>query len=571
MLTCLRVKNFAIIDELEVDFVHGMNVVTGETGAGKSILVRAMQLVLGARGTPEVVRTGAKQAEVEALFDLGEDEAMIARLVEAGLASEEPRELLIRRVIAATGRSRAYINGRLTTASQLSLIARGIADISSQHQHHSLADASAHLGYLDAYAQLDDKRIAMGEAYAALVEASQAVDELRSNHQSRVERADLLRFQLQEIETLAPTVGEDDALATEQSRLRHAARLVSATEGAERRLYADDGAACELLSRIATEVRDASDLDASLVPMAEQLEGTIAQLEDVASDLGRYAREVALDPARLREVEERLDALDRARRKYGGTIEAVLAHQESAAAALSAVDSFEPQLAAAEELRDQALAKVKTLATELSKKRKRAAKKLGSAISQELRSLGMGDAKVVVEVAPREDSSALAVGGAKLTRAGIDSVEFLIAPNRGERARPLKKIASGGELSRAMLAIKRVLAGLGPAGLYVFDEVDSGVGGAIAEAIGRKLADVATHNQVLCITHLPQIAVFGAAHFRVQKETDGDRTRSDISRLDDRGRLEEVARMVGGASVTKRTREAAKEMLELANVGVVQA
>ena len=563
MLTCLRVRHFAIIDEVEVELGPGLNVVTGETGAGKSILVDALELVLGGKGSGDIVRTGEKTAEVEALFEVGPDPQMRARLEAAGLEPEE--ELVIRRVVHAGGRTRAYVNGRLATAGQLATIAAGIADISSQHEHHSLVDAASHLHYLDAFGRLERQRAAVAEAYGALSDAARAVQALIDAQRDRGEREDLLRFQIREIEELEPQPGEDDELSEERERLRHAERLATVAGQAEEGLYAADDALCSQLSRIAGEVRSASRLDPKLGSLAEMLEAAQTQLEEAASDLGRYARDVSLDPDRLGEVEERLDRLGRLMRKYGGTVEAVLAHRSTAEDELDRLERHEEALAEAEKARTAALEKAREVAIALRKARRQVSEKLGKAISGELGSLGMGDARVLVEVAPLEGRGAeLVVDGARLSPTGIDRAEFLIAPNRGEEARPLRKVASGGELSRALLAIKRVLADLGPAGLYVFDEVDSGVGGAIAEVIGRKLAEVATHHQVLCITHLPQIAVYGDAHYHVHKEVVDGRTRSAIRRLRDEERLEEIARMLGGVKITRRTRDAAAEMLDQA-------
>lgn len=568
VLTLLRVRNFAIIDELEVEFGPGLNVVTGETGAGKSILVAALQLVLGAKGRPEVVRTGAKQAEVEALFDLRADPSLRSRLAAIGLEEEaEAGELVVRRVIAAGGRTRAYVNGRLTPAAQLVAIAAGLADISSQHEHHTLADSHTHLDYLDAFGELETERERVAEAHAALSRARDALAGLRGAERERLDREDLLRFQLGEIDELAPTPGEVEDLGAERERLRHAHQLAVAAGGGEDALYARDGSLTEELARVAQRVREAAGIDERLAPMASQLEESLSALEDVASDLGRYARDVRVDPQRLQEVEDRLDRLGRLMRKYGRTLEAVLAHREEAARELEALEHHEEHLAELEAARDRALAAAAKVARSLSRKRHASADLLARGISAELESLGMGGARVVVELArldARGDGPE--IDGARLSASGIDRAEFLIAPNKGEKARPLSKVASGGELSRAMLAIKRVLAGLGPAGLYVFDEVDTGVGGAVAEVIGRKLVEVAAHHQVLCITHLPQIAIYGQPHFHVEKRVDGERTYSTIRRLSDAERVEEVARMVGGVTITRRTRAAAAEMLQQARL-----
>jgi DNA repair protein RecN (Recombination protein N) len=563
MLACLRVRNLAIIDELEVTLGPGLNVVTGETGAGKSILVDALNLVLGAKGKPEVVRTGADSAEVEALFELPDDPAWRARLEASGLGDID--EIIIRRVVQASGRSRAYINGRMASAAELVELAAGLCDISSQHEHHTLVDPQTHLAYLDAYGQLGAERAAMAAATEAAQAAHRALAELEARVRGRGEREDLLRFQIHEIDELDPKPGEAASLLAERERLRHAEKLARAAGGAEDALYAGDEALCEAIGRVANEVRSAATIDARLAASADQLEGALAQLEDVARELGRYARHIEMDPDRLAEVEERLDRLKRLERKYGGDIESVLAHRVEVEAELAELDHHEERAEALRSSRDRALAEARELALVLRQRRTDAASRLGGLISEELATLGMGGARVEVAMAPLDGrGEGLEVDGARLSPTGIDRAEFLIAPNRGEEARPLRKVASGGELSRSLLAIKRVLSGLGPASLYVFDEVDTGVGGAVAEVIGQKLRDVAKHSQVLCITHLPQIAVYGDVHYKVQKEVAEGRTRSDIKELPAAERLAEIARMLGGVKVTAATRAAASEMMALA-------
>jgi len=582
MLTCLRVRDFAIIDRLEVELGPGLNVVTGETGAGKSILIDALSLVLGARARPEVVRSGAESAEVEALFDVQNAPEIVARLEAAGIEGAgiggaggsdggggdgELGELVVRRVVQANGRTRAYVNGRLATAAQLAELAAGLADLSSQHEHHSLLDPATHLSYLDAFAQLEGERTQMARAYEAFREAEQAVAAAAGAERGREEREDRLSFQLREISELAPVPGEKETLRAEREVLRHAERLARTTGAAEDALYGADGAVCELLARVTGDIRDLADLDTQLAPLAEALGDACARVEDAARELGRYARGITGDPERLAEVEERLDRLARLERKYGGSLEAVLAHAAQARAELDTLQNHEAHLTGLEATRDAARADARTVAVRLSRRRHEAAIALGHAITDELASVGMKGSEVRVAVTPLELRPAaegrveLEIEGARLGPTGLDRGELLIAPNRGEEPRPLRRIASGGELSRALLAIKRVLAGLRPAGLYVFDEVDTGVGGAVAEVIGRKLKDVARHHQVLCITHLPQIAVYADAHFRVSKELVDDRTRSAITPLDAGERREEVARMLGGLKITAKTRAAAAEML----------
>ena len=565
MLTCLRVRSFAIIEALEVELDAGLNIVTGETGAGKSILVDALQLVLGARGRPEVVRTDAEAAEVEALFDLTGQAETLAALRDLGI--ETDGELLIRRVVSASGRTRAYINGRLATLTQLKEVTKGLADISSQHEYHSLADSRHHLTYLDAFASHALLVEEVGQAHAALVEAAARLEEVVTEERGKADREDLLRYQVNEIETLRDALENEEALVVERERLRHAEKLGTAAGEAEAKLYSDDQSICGSISRIASSVEQASSFDPSLVPMAAQVRDALVQLEDAASELGSYARELSFDPNRLGALEDQIDRLSRVKRKYGDTGAEILAYRDQAAAELDSLERYEERLDRYQREFDEALEEASRAALALRGKRRTAAAKLSKAISKELSSLGMGEAKVTVELAaleggPRE----LQVEGARLSPTGIDHAELLIAPNRGEEAKPLRKIASGGELSRAMLAIKRVLAGLGPASLYVFDEVDAGVGGAVAEVIGRKIHEVAQHSQVLCITHLPQISAYADAHYRVHKEVVGKRTKSDIRLLSDKERLEEIARMLGGVTITDQARAAAQELIRGAEV-----
>ncbi|MGB5351318.1 MAG: DNA repair protein RecN, partial [Polyangiales bacterium] len=450
-------------------------------------------------------------------------------------------------------------------ARQLKEVTKGLADISSQHEYHSLADARHHLSYLDAFAGHANVVEEVGLAHTALVDAGARLEEVVTEERGKADREDLLRYQLNEIETLREALENEAALAAECERLRHAEKLGTAAGEAEAQLYADDDSICGAVSRIAVSVEQASRFDPSLAPMATQVREALVQLEDAAAELGSYARDLSFDPNRLGVLEDQLDRLSRVKKKYGETATEVLAFRDRASEELGSLERYEERLDRCQREFDEALEEASRIALALRGKRQSAATKLSKAISKELSSLGMGEAKVTVELAaleggPRE----LHIQGARLSPTGIDHAELLIAPNRGEDAKPLRKIASGGELSRAMLAIKRVLAGIGPASLYVFDEVDAGVGGAVAEVIGRKIHEVAQHSQVLCITHLPQISAYADAHYCVHKEVVGKRTKSDIRLLSDTERLEEIARMLGGVTVTDQARAAAQELIRSA-------
>ncbi len=562
-----------LIERLELVLSPGFNVVTGETGAGKSMLVDALSLVLGGRARPELVRSGADEAEVEALFEVPPGGSLQARLEAAGLAAEG--ELVVRRVVQALKaperpegarqetRSRAYINGRLCTAAQLAELGADLCDIASQHESVSLTDPSTHVEYLDAFGQLEDERLRLAQQVEGLGTLVRELEAASALERGRAEREDFLRWQIREIDELDAREGEEVELEQERGRLRHAARLQEATRRAAERLYEGDAPICDELARLGADLDQAAAIDGSLLSHARAVESARAELTDAARALARYAEGVEARPERLAEVEERAFRLQKLLRKHGPTTVELLAHGAALAAELDSLASASDRLATLEKERAERLAEAATAARALSRKRREAAEDLADAIGVELAQLGMGRARVVVDVTPASASAAtLSVDGARLTRTGIDRVEFLIAPNPGEEPRPLRKIASGGELSRALLALKRVLADEGPVGTYVFDEVDAGVGGAIAEVIGRAIADIARHRQVICITHLPQIAALADAHFVVDKTESKGRTQTSVRRLSKGERVEEIARMLGGIKVGTAQRRAAAEMLK---------
>ena len=564
MLVTLRVKNFILMDALELSLDRGLNVLTGETGAGKSIVVGALSLVLGGRANAEQVRPGADEAEIEALFDVRGSDRVLAALEAGGVAADG--DLVIRRVIQSSGRSRAYLNGRLCTAGELAALAPELADVASQHESVALTDPSTHLGYLDRFARLVDQRNELSAEVARLEAIVARIRAVREAERGRGEREAFVSFQLQAIEALSPQPGEMEELAAERHRLRHAGRLLDLTRGVSLRLDQGDGAICDEVARLASDLSAAAEIDPALSPVARALEGCRSELIEVARDVTRYAERTEADPARLSDVEERLYRLEGLLRQHGPTLEDVLATRDRLAAELAAFAGAESRLAELEREKEAQLAVAAERARKLSARRRKAAEKLGAAISGELAEMGMGGARVVVDVAALGGERAeLAVDGARLGPDGIDRVEFLISPNKGIDPRPLRKIASGGELSRALLALKRCLAECGPAGLYVFDEVDAGVGGAVADKIGRAIADVAKHHQVLCITHLAPIAAFGDAHFVVSKQIDGGMTRSGVVRVERKERIAEVARMLSGAKVTDASLKAATEMIRAAS------
>ena len=562
MLHTLTIDNVVLIEHQVLELGSGFNVLTGETGAGKSMVVDAIALVLGGRARPDVVRTGEREAEVAALFEVESGSRVAAKLEAAGVPCDG--ELVVRRVVQAEGRSRAFLNGKPSTAAQLADLAPDLCDIASQHESVSLTDPGTHLEYLDAFGKLDVLRDSLGEKVVELGAIVREIGRVREAERDRAEREDFLAFQLKEIEELDPSPGEEVDLESERARLRHAEKLSVATQGAADRLYEGDDTVCDHLARVSSDLEAAAAIDQTLAPLARTVDAARSELADAARALARYASGIESNAGRLVEVDDRWFRLQKLLRKHGPTTHELLAHRAELKRQLEQLAGAGALLDDLERKREASLHAVSAEARTLSRKRRDAAGTLADAIGRELAGLGMGRARVVVDVSPVPGAQAAdlpAVDGARLTMSGIDRVEFLIAPNKGEDPRPLRKIASGGELSRALLALKRVLAEKGPAGLYVFDEVDAGVSGAIAEVIGRAIADVARHRQVLCITHLAQIAALCDHHFVVGKAEAKGRTTSTVKRLTDQERVEEIARMIGGVKVGDAARRAALELL----------
>jgi DNA repair protein RecN (Recombination protein N) len=556
MLQALSIRDFAIIDRVDLELGPGLTVITGETGAGKSILINALKLVLGGRASTDVVRTGADAAEVEALFDLVDAPDVRARLPELGL--EDADELIVRRVLATSGRHRVYVNGVMATVQMLAQLTAGLVDISGQHEHYSLLRADVHVDLLDRVAGI--QREAVVAAYQHLADVDARLDEVRAGQRSRAEREDFLRFQLQELDGAElDDPNEEDALGQERHLLRNTEKVREAAEGAVALLDTDEGAAVERLSKALRYAETLADFDPSLKSIVDDLTQAQALAEDAGRALGRYARHVEADPARLEEVETRLALFARLRRKYGATLAEVIARRDAVRAELAELGGLDDSLEQLEKARGEAGAALVAAAAKLTKARREGARRFTDAVCGELRDLGMGGATLEVRFEPL--TAGLRVGDAFYGARGAEKVEFLLSANPGEVPQPLQRIASGGELSRFMLAVKRVIAERDPVATYVFDEVDTGVGGPTAEAIGRKLEAVSVKRQAVCITHLPQIAAFGQRHLHVHKRVDGDRTRSEVRALSADDRVEELARMLGGARITEAMRANARELL----------
>lgn len=560
MLKSLRIQNLAVIEDVYLELKPGLNVLTGETGAGKSILVLALQLVMGAKVNAEIIRAGCPQAEVLAEFELPGENPLALDLVRQSPSMKRAPgavRINVRRVLVAAGRARSFINDRAVSPTELKRLTRQLVDISSQHEFHTLTQPGTHLEHLDAFGRLQGKRQRASEAYRRWLEAQREFERCRDDSGTSQQRLHALQYEISAIQRVAPQPEEDEDLETECAKLQHVECLSNWTGSAAAELYERDGSLLERLAHVLRDVQRAAAIDGELRDLALQLEVLTAQVRDVALELSRYTNHLPNDPERLAQLEERRHAVNGLKRKYGGSLTEVLRRLDTAEQELAQLQACDWDLEALERRRDAARESALREADELSERRRAAATQLAEAIGLELQSLGMNDARIDVRLRRMDN----ALGEAKLSSTGLDRVEFLIAANPGEPARPLARVASGGELSRAMLALKRVLAGVDSTCLYVFDEVDTGVGGATAEVIGRKIHAISRQRQVFCITHLPQIAVFADQHFRVEKHARGGRTHSSVRRLLRDQRAEEVARMLAGLKVSQATRLAAKQML----------
>ncbi len=560
MLVELRIRNFAIIEEAALEFGPGLNVLTGETGAGKTIILSALGLLLGGRASPELVRADTREAVIEGLFEL-EGETAIPAL------SPEPRpaeqsELLIRRVIAEGGRSRVTIDGELATVQTLSRFGGALVQVYGQHEQQSLLRAESHETILDRYAGLEKPLARYRELYARAHELKARLEELARLERERANIIELARFRVTELERAELVSGEDEALMSERTVLVNAARLGAAAHESEEMLYGAEGAAVDIIARAEALLSEAAALDAKLAEPLEMLHGARANLEEAARALAAYAGKIEADPARLEQVENRLQELARLKRKYGGSIDEALLTLEKSRAELAEVESVAESKAAAEAELESALAELAGAAKELGAARTAGASELKRRMEAELRTLGMRSAVFEARLAPLQaGEGGFDVGGVALGPSGSDTVEFHLSPNLGQPPMPLARIASGGELSRVMLALKRLEAQRRGVATMIFDEVDAGIGGEIAQIVGRKLRELARFHQILCVTHLPQIASFADRHFMVEKEERRGSTRSRVRQLEDAERVEEIGRMLGGAEITEKFRRAAKEML----------
>ena len=557
MLCELRIKNFAVVEGITVPFAPGFNVLTGETGAGKSILVDALLLVCGGRAQADVVRADAETATVEAVFDVVDNAEAKAVLDAAGLGADD--QLVVRRELTRSGRHRAYVNDSPVTVTLLERLGACLLEVHGQHEHQRLLEPARQLALLDRFAEVEELADRVAELHAKYQEAHQAVTQGRAAERDRAQREDLLRFQVSELDAARLSPGEDEELRTERRRLQYAERLLTGLVEVTAHLAEAPDSAADRIARAIRVLHDLGRLDPSFRAPTEALEAAAAHIEEAGTVIQRLRDTLTLDPGRLEAIDERLDALGRLRRKYGETEEAMLTFRDAAALELARLGRHEEILLEQERMLGGLATELYDSATTLTDRRAAAAARLQTRAQRELRRLGMD--RAILEIAL--DRRALG----EVTARGLDRVEFRFSANPGEEPRALSRVASGGELSRIMLAMATVLAAADPVPTMIFDEVDAGVGGRLASVVAEALAAAAQGRQVLCVTHVAQIAARAHHHVRVEKSVRGGRSRAAAAALRAVERVDEVARMLAGDTVTETARRHARELLNAGQPG----
>jgi DNA repair protein RecN (Recombination protein N) len=569
MLNELRIENFAIIDQLELEFQPGLAVFTGETGAGKSIIIDALETVMGNRADSTFIRSGAERATVEATFRITETvKEPIHALLENEDLLDDPEYITLSRELRRSGRNIARVNGRSVNVSLLHEIGEYLVDIHGQSQHLSLLRVRQHLGLLDRYADTDEFLIPYQETYKHLQKVRRELETLRQNERDAARRADLLSYQIGEIDGTHLKKGEDEDLQEERNRLANAEGLASLSQEALQ--YLDEGspenpAITDLLGEVVDALKSLARIDVSQIDTSTRATSLFEDITDLSLNLRDYLEGIEFNPKRLTQVEERIDIIQNLKRKYGDSIEGVLAFAEKARSELDDITHAEERILELETEQERLLNKLAEQGLVLSEKRQKAADQLAKSVETELEDLRMAGARFQVEFERRPDPQGVALPtGERIAfdATGLEQVEFLIETNPGEGLKPLVKIASGGETSRLMLALKNVLARADHVPTLIFDEIDQGIGGRVGSVVGKKLWQLTSQHQVLCITHLPQLAAFGQQHFQVQKQIENGRTKTNVVQINGEARLNELAQMLGEVSMG--TLKSAQEILQTA-------
>ncbi|MYB27377.1 MAG: DNA repair protein RecN [Candidatus Dadabacteria bacterium] len=555
MLVELRLKNFAIIDEISINFGANLNIITGETGTGKSLIVDAINVILGDKFTADHVKSADRQTSVEALFEVPGDCGIGEKLEQLGIGDQEG-ELLIKRVFNPGGRNRIYINGSMATLGTLSRVTDGLVNMFGQHEHQSLLKKSNYLSYIDAFSQLEHEIYAYKASYAELVRAENELEALRKKEREGAEKEDYLRFQAEEIKKVSPAPNEDFELEAERVRLENSEKFSSSLTSATGLVYEGESSAVGFLKQALLDLERVSDLDSSLGELRDRIAAILIETEDVFYGLSEFAGKIEHNPQRLEEVLSRLEEISRLKRKHGDSIEEIIKKQHEIESELEGLENSAEMLEEIERRRDSLREKVSAVASSISAARKAGAGRLQELFSGQAESVGLKNARFEVEFSEKD-----------LSGDGKDSVQFLFSANPGQAPRPVNRVASGGELSRIMLLLKSFVSTGDAGSIFIFDEVDAGIGGVVAESIGEKIRSLSNESQVVCITHLPQVAKFANTHLLVAKEFGEGGTDVSVNALDEEERVLEIGRMLAGKSVSEKTFEIARELIKEAARG----
>ncbi|MFV0559655.1 MAG: DNA repair protein RecN [Enterococcus sp.] len=557
MLQEITITNFAIIPHLRVTFHENMTVLTGETGAGKSIIIDALGLLAGGRGSSDYIRQGAKKCTLEGLFELPKQPDFLALMEELGLETEEDY-LIVQRDITASGKNVCRVNGRIVTLTNLRRVGSYLVDIHGQNEHQELMQPDLHLGLLDEFGNKDFQQLkeTYQQDYESYQELEKKVRKIQQNEKSFVQRMDMLHFQQEEIAEADLQLGEEELLIEERDKLSNYQKIVDSLAGGYSALVGEEQGSIDGVGIAVTELQAIAQLDTEYEKIADNVQSAYYLLQDAVSDLSRQLDSLELDENRLAEVNQRLEVIHQLKRKYGDSVDAILSYYEEISEELAVSDFSEGQLEKMEQELNQQEKKLVERASKLHDSRKQIARQLEQAILKELKSLYMEHTEFEVRFTPTKN---------QLTKSGLDQVEFYISTNPGEPLKPLVRVASGGELSRVMLALKTIFSNIQGITSIIFDEVDTGVSGRVAQAIADKIAQISRNSQVLCITHLPQVAAVADYQYYISKQIVDGRTQTSVLELDTSKRITEIARMLAGSEITPLTIEHAKELLSMAN------
>ena len=550
MLDELRLQNFAIIDDISISFGDGLNIITGETGTGKSLIIDAINVILGDRFTAGHAKFPGREAVVEALFEIPPGGHVAENLEKSGIAGPGA-ELVVKRVLTEKGKNRTYVNGSIVTLGVLSEATEGLVNMFGQHEHQNLLKKNNYISYLDDFSQLRHELSEYRSAYAELAELDGKIEALEKKRLEGTEKRDYLRFQVEEIDNVSPSSGEDSRLEEERTRLENSEKFSSSLRSATGLLYEGENSAIDSLKQAASRLEEVSGLDSSLGKLRDRIGALLIEAEDVFYGLSEFADKVEHNPARLEEVISRLEDIKKLKRKHGGSIEEILEKQSRMESELGEIDNSDELLAKLEKKRDSLRGEVLRAARSISSARKAGAGRLEELFAGEAESVGLKNSRFETEFGEKE-----------LSADGLDRVDFLFSANPGQKPRPVTRVASGGELSRIMLALRSFVSAGDPGSILIFDEADAGIGGVVAETIGKKIKGLSAENQVVCITHLPQVAKFADTHLLVAKSFGEGETEVSVDVLSGRRRVEEISRMLAGQSVSEKTFEVAEELIK---------